>query len=252
MPHPSFAVVIPMYNEQAAAEACARAVCEELRKLPHRSALIAVNDGSKDATGEILAALSPQEPKLTLVTHPANRGYGAALRTGVGAAAAAGYDYVLFMDSDLTNHPRDIPRFAEAMEDGVDLIKASRYIPGGGMEGVPLKRSLISRLGNRVAGWLFGMGLHDCTNGFRALRTAIAVQMDLRERRFPIIMEELYHCRFLATTFREIPVVLTNRRLDQRKTSFSYTPGTFWKYFKFALLAFLHLRPAEYARTRKD
>jgi dolichol-phosphate mannosyltransferase len=238
-----------MYNEQAGAEACVRAVCEELRKLPHRSALIVVNDGSKDQTGEILGALAPQEPKLTLVNHPGNRGYGAALRTGVGQANQDGYDYVLFMDSDLTNHPRDIPRFVSKMEEGYDVIKASRYTAGGGMQGVPLSRAWVSRAGNGIARFLFSMKIRDCTNGFRAVKTALLAPMDLRERGFAVIVEELYHCKFVAQRSCEIPVVLTNRKTDQRATSFSYRPQTFLKYLKYGLLARLGVRPPRQTRN---
>ena len=63
---PSFAVIIPMFNEEAGAEACVRAVCEELRGLPNRTSLIAVEDGSSDHTKEILERLASTEPRLLL------------------------------------------------------------------------------------------------------------------------------------------------------------------------------------------
>lgn len=239
----SFAVVIPMYNECAGAERCVAAVCRQLDEISCSNVLIVVNDGSNDGTGEILRQLLAEYPKLILVDQPGNRGYGAALCSGVKRATATGYDYVLFMDSDLTNHPDDIPAFVVMMQQGWDLIKASRFSSGGGMRGVPLKRALVSRLGNIVARLLFGMNIRDCTNGFRAVRSELLAAMDLRENGFAVIMEELYHCRFLARRVCEIPVVLTNRDGDQRTTSFSYRPRVLLKYLKYGFLARLGVRP---------
>ena len=119
------------------------------------------------------------------------------------------------------------------------------------MEGVPWKRAVISRMGNRVARLMFGIGLRDCTNGFRAVKTSILSRMNLQETGFAVIMEELYNCRFLARTFCEVPVVLTNRQADQRSTSFAYTPATLAKYLKFSLLAFFRY-PSSVRERRQD
>jgi dolichol-phosphate mannosyltransferase len=239
----SFCVIIPMYNEQLGAETCVRHVCAALAELPVSSKLIAVNDGSADSTGQILDRLASEFPNFTAVHHERNAGYGSALRTGIGKAVDAGFDYALFMDSDLTNDPHDIQRFVPAMERGVDVIKASRFVKGGRMEGVPWQRGIFSHMGNLVARTLFGLGIRDCTNGFRAVKVAILARMSLVESGFPIIVEELYQAKTLARTFQEIPVVLTSRSEDQRPTSFSYKPETLRKYLGFALKAFLGIRP---------
>jgi dolichol-phosphate mannosyltransferase len=147
------------------------------------------------------------------------------------------------MDSDLTNDPRDIPKFVQKMEEGFDVIKASRYVDGGGMSGVPWRRKVASKIGNMIASPLFGVGIKDCTNGFRAVKLDKLTQMSLTERGFPVLMQELYNSKFLAKTFCEIPVVLTNRKTGQRPTSFSYKPEMFLKYLKFAVKAFLGIRP---------
>lgn len=241
---PSFAVVIPMFNEASGAERCVAAVCRELERLPHRSRLIIVDDGSADGTADLVRRLVPTEPRLEVVAHQTNRGYGAALQTGVAAAHAQRVDYALFMDSDLTNSPADIPRFVAEMERGIDVIKARRYGGGGGVRGVPFSRWIVSAVGNRIAHALGGVPIHDCTNGFRAVKVAILRQMTLRETRFPVIMEELYWCRFLARTYAEVPVVLTARQADQRPTAFVYRPSVFWSYLKYPLLALLRRPPA--------
>ena len=232
-----------MYNEEAGARACVEAIGPVLRGLAVRSLLIVVDDGSRDSSGSILAALEPEWPELRVVTHAVNRGYGAALRTGVEQAAAMGFTYALFMDSDLTNHPSDIPRFVAKMQEGYDVIKATRYRYGGRVVGVPGWRVWISRAGNAVARMLFRLPVSDCTNGFRAVRISLLEPLRLNETRFPIIMEELYHLKFVTRSFAEIPVSLTDRTGEQRPTSFLYRPGVFYDYLKYPLKGFLGIRP---------
>jgi len=239
----SFCVIVPMYNEESGAESCVSRICDVLAGVPLRSTLVAIDDGSRDRTAAILNRLSSERRNLTVIQHDKNRGYGAALRTGMKYAAEGGFDYALFMDSDLTNDPFDIPRFVEKMKDGYDVIKATRYSDGGEVSGVPAYRVIISRVGNWIARCLYRLPISDCTNGFRAVRTGILSQMDLTESKFPIIMEELYYSSFLATTFAQIPVRLTNRGDQQRPTSFVYRPRVFWEYLKYPLKAFFQVRP---------
>jgi len=232
-----------MYNEEANAERCVRAISKEIGSLPQPGALVVVNDGSVDRTGEILERLGGEVGALTVLTHPENRGYGAGMRTGFAWAAEQGFDYVLVMDSDLTNHPKYIPLFVDRMLEGVDVIKASRYVPGGRMVGVPRHRVLVSVIGNRLVRWLMRLPLTDCTNGFRAVKVGLVAGLPLTERGFPVIMEELYFAKYRARSFCEVPHTLTSRLDDQRRSSFQYRPGVFWRYLKYPLKAFLGIRP---------
>jgi dolichol-phosphate mannosyltransferase len=240
-----------MFNEEAGAERSVHEISVALDRLGRRSALIAVDDGSSDGTSTVLRHAAPRYPRLVFVAHERNQGYGAALRTGTREAGARGFDYVLYMDSDLTNNPDDISHFVEHMDKGADVIKATRYSGGGGMTGVPFPRAIISAAGNLIARMLFRLPIHDCTNGCRAVRTSLLMQMDLRESRFPVIMEELYWCKFLARTWAEVPVVLTDRDRHVRRSSFTYRPSVFWRYLRYALLACFGIRPPRLARDTR-
>lgn len=239
----SFSVIVPMYDEESGAESCVRSICAVLAGVQDRSELVVVDDGSRDGTAEILNRLSADLPNLTVIHHETNHGYGAALRTGAKYAVDGSFDYALFMDSDLTNDPADILRFAEKMRAGYGVIKATRYSEGGEVIGVPVFRVMISKAGNRIARLLYRLPINDCTNGFRAVQTSLLRQMQLTEPKFPVIMEELYCSSFLATTFAQIPVRLTNRREKQRPTSFVYRPRVFYDYLKYPLKAFFRVRP---------
>jgi hypothetical protein len=152
------------------------------------------------------------------------------------------------MDSDLTNDPADIPRFVELMDRGIDVIKGTRYRAGGSMQGVPRRRRWLSTTAGLVARCLFRLPLSDCTNGFRAVKIPLRIQMSLTESGFSVIVEELYHCVFLAHRYAEIPVVLASRPHTLRATSFPYRPSTFYRYLKYCVLAFLRIPPARGAR----
>ncbi|HEY0394263.1 MAG TPA: glycosyltransferase family 2 protein [Candidatus Elarobacter sp.] len=240
---PAFRVVVPMYNEATGAEACVRRVLAALAPYGERAALIVVDDGSADGTRAILRRLAAEIPSLRYVEREANGGYGAALRSGTERAAQDGAEFALFMDSDLTNDPADIPKFVAAFDAGADVVKATRFRKGGGMRGVPWSRRIFSIAGNVVAAALFRTGVRDCTNGFRAVRVALLMRMRLRERGFPVIVEELWWCKALGARFAEVPVILTSRAGAQRPTAFQYKPEIFRTYLRYALLSARGIRP---------
>jgi glycosyltransferase involved in cell wall biosynthesis len=227
-----------MFNEESGARSCVSQVSSVLNGMPKNPQLIVVEDGSIDSTKEILIDLKSVYKNLVVVSHPENLGYGSALNSGIQKAIDLGVDYVLFMDSDLTNSPKDIPRFYKKMLEGYDVIKATRYSDGGATAGVPLSRLLISKIGNLIARLLFGLPVTDCTNGFRAVKTSLLRGLCFYENGFPIIMEELYLLRDKASSYSNIPVTLSARTVELRKTSFNYSYDTYKKYLKYPALSF--------------
>lgn len=238
-PTPSFAVVIPAFNEESGIEACVRAVNEVLEGLRNRTEILVVDDGSRDGTPARLASLDVKLERLAVVRHSVNLGYGAGIRTGIAEAHRRGFEYVLFMDSDLTNDPGYLAGFARRMAEGADVIKGSRYVTGGGTRGVPIWRSMVSRVGNAVARLLFGLPVRDCTNGFRAVRTDLLASVELQEDGFSVIMEELHRLRPLARDYAEVPIVLGARAAHQNSSSFAFTPSALARYLKYPVLSAL-------------
>ncbi|MFC7481991.1 glycosyltransferase family 2 protein [Luedemannella flava] len=104
-------ILMPVYNE---AKSIASAVKQALDvTYPVEVELVIVNDGSQDGTGEVLAALD--DPRLNLITHPQNKGKGAAIKTAVAGATG---DYMVILDADLEYDPQDIPRLLQPVLDG--------------------------------------------------------------------------------------------------------------------------------------
>jgi glycosyltransferase involved in cell wall biosynthesis len=229
-------VVVPMYNEIAGGERCVRELLGIVPRLPMPASLVIVDDGSGDGTGALLDRLHAQLGGFRVV-HKPNGGYGSALVAGARAAQEEGCDYVLFMDSDLTNPPAHIERFVPAIRGGCDLVKGTRFSDGGDMNAVAWKRRAFSLGGNVLARVLFRMGLADCTNGFRAVRTELFLRMPLTERGFAVIMEELYWAKRMGATVAAVPTSLSERNQQQRATTFSYRPAMLWAYLKYGLRA---------------
>lgn len=234
-----------MYNEASVAEETLATVTYYAERVAAAADVLVVDDGSRDATASLVAQFiaSRSDGRVRLVRHEVNRGYGGAMQTGLTEAVRGGYDYVLFMDSDLTNHPRYLAAFVAHMHAGADYIKATRYARGGRTEGVPWKRRAISIFGNVLARLAFRIPITDCTNGFRAARVAVLRDVVLTERGFAVILEELLHAKGHAQSFAEIPYTLTSRKPKARTSSFAYDWTTYAAYLRYVRSAMRTTRP---------
>ncbi len=154
-------VVVPVFNEAETIPA----LLERLRSSCPGAALIFVDNGSTDATCDLLEAA----PDVTLVRHATNLGYGRSLRDGI---AAGGRERVVQIDADLEYRPEDIPAVVTALDD-FEAVYGSRFqgrrLPLAGM-------SATRRFGNRVVtrlfDALFGQDLSDLYTGLRGFRRA--------------------------------------------------------------------------------
>jgi dolichol-phosphate mannosyltransferase len=238
-----------MYNEEAGAERAVARIGEVLRERVPTARLVVVDDGSRDRTLERLRAARRAGLDFELVESPANQGYGGALRLGARRAAELGATWALFIDSDLTNPPEEIPTFRAAMTDDVDIVKACRY-SGGARPDVPLKRRVFSR-GGAITARLLGGGPHrDPTNGFRAVRLEPYLELPLQERGFSVILEELYWARRVGLRGVDVPSTLSSRPADLRSTSFHYTGRQLWAYLRWPLRTALERLGAGLWRAR--
>jgi len=132
-------IIIPAYNEEnGIAEIASRVLSIEpaLKKVGvDRLELLVVDDGSKDRTAELAASLSG----VSLIRHPQNKGYGAALKTGFSRASG---ELIGFLDADGTYPPEYFPKLCQAVLSGTDLVIGSR------MAGEDSKMPLTRRVGN--------------------------------------------------------------------------------------------------------
>ncbi|HEY8743347.1 MAG TPA: glycosyltransferase [Chloroflexota bacterium] len=188
--------------------------------------VVVVNDGSIDDTSAIVAALATDYPYLTLIQHPQNLGLGAAVRTGLRHAQTKDYKAAALMDADLSQDPADLPRLYAAVTAGADLVIGSRYVPGGGMEGVPAWRRAISVAGNTLGRHVLGVPIRDMTSGYRAFRVASLAEFSLEEVGYGIQLEAVVKARLAGLRLTEAPIMLRVRRHGTSKLLYN---TTFWR-----------------------
>ena len=155
---PDLAVILPAFNEAGGIEGTLARVKEVLATFPGRTEIIVVDDGSTDGTGARATAAG-----VRVLTHKWNRGYGAALKTGVLATEAPA---ILIMDADSTYPPDAIPRLYSGLA-GADMVVGSRDLNSKGVAWIrrPGKWML-----NRFASYLVGLHIPDLNSGQRVMK----------------------------------------------------------------------------------
>ena len=116
----SISVFFPAYNDEHTIGTLVEqsiSVIERLGFIDYE--VIAINDGSEDGTAEVLARLESELPQLRVITHPKNRGYGGALRSGFSAACK---DLVFYTDGDAQYDLEELPLLLEKLADDVDIV----------------------------------------------------------------------------------------------------------------------------------
>ena len=168
---PRISAFFPMFNEEANVGPTALAAVAALEDLASEFEVILVDDGSTDRTAAIGAELSAADPRITVVSHPVNRGYGAALRTGF---ANARLDLVTFNDGDGQFDLRDLHRLLERIHDH-DMVIGYRKQRADRMV-----RRLTARAWGVLVGILFGVWPRDLDCGFKLFRKEALDALDLR------------------------------------------------------------------------
>jgi len=165
-------IVLPCFNEEKNVKPLVFSIDEALKhEVPYK--IIAVNDGSRDLTSSLLRDLSLEYP-VRIIEHPDNMGLGAAMRTGLLAAAeeVLDGDVVVTMDSDNTHDPKCILNMLAAAREA-DIVVGSRYVTGGVQLNVPPHRVVLSKMINSLVRTLFRLPVKDATSGYRCFRATL-------------------------------------------------------------------------------
>jgi glycosyltransferase involved in cell wall biosynthesis len=162
---------IPVYNEERHLD---EVLTEVRRYTPN---ILVVNDGSTDRTNELLAA----HTDLAVVTHPANRGYGAALMSAFAYAVQQQVDTLVTMDCDGQHQPERIPVLLEAIHDA-DIVSGSRYLRDFRQNSLaPLDRRRINEVVTAELNDALGFNLTDAFCGFKAYRGSALGKLHVTE-----------------------------------------------------------------------
>ena len=196
------AVLIPAYNE-------AESVGYVLDRMPSEACgmpteVLVVDDGSRDGTADVAA-----EHGAVVARHVINRGGGAALRTGYRLMVESGAEVVVTLDADGQHLPSEMERLVMPVLAGeVDVAHGSRVL--GEADRNTLSRELGIVFFNRLVSFITRTKVSDCSNGYRAVRTAVLPQLVLRQEQFHT-SEFMIEAIKRGIPAKEIPITVERR-----------------------------------------
>ena len=203
-------IVIPCLDEAENIGECVRRAFAALEENGIDGEVIVVDNGSADGSGDLA-----KDAGATVILE-ARRGYGQAYLTGF---EAAGGDYIVMIDADLTYDFAEIPRFVSELEEGAQLVMGNR------MDSIhPGAMSVLSRIGNPVLTGVLKL-LHptlvgDAHCGLRAVRRDVLPQLDLRSTGMEFASEMVIRAAKVKLDVREVPIALHVRGGESKLSPF--------------------------------
>lgn len=193
-------VQIPALNEEQSIEAVLASIPRQMDSIDE-IVLLVVDDGSRDRTAELARAKGA-----IVVSHPQNRGVGAAFRTGIAKSTELGADIVVTIDADGQFNPADIPRVIAPIIGGTaDFVSASRFMDPALIPEMPATK----RWGNHfIARWvssMVGQRFYDVSCGFRAYSRNAFLRLNLLGN-FTYTHEVFLTLAFADVSIMEVPV----------------------------------------------
>jgi len=191
-----FLTAIPVYNEERYVEN----VLTEVRR--YSSDILVVNDGSTDQSVALLA----RQPNLQVISHPHNRGYGAALISAFAHTLEHGYDVLVTMDCDGQHEPSRIPVLLEAIGNA-DIVSGSRYLRDFRQDTLaPHDRRRINHQITTELNERFGLHLTDAFCGFKAYRREALARLRITETGWGMPLQLWVQAARACMRIREVAV----------------------------------------------
>jgi glycosyltransferase involved in cell wall biosynthesis len=179
---PSLSAFFPAYNDAPSLPELIARTFDVANSTFDDFEVIVINDGSQDTTGEVLAELARKYgPRMRVITHEVNRGYGGALKTGFESATK---EYIFYTDGDGQYDVRELPKLWALMKPGVGLVNGYKLERND-----PWHRIFIGKTYNQFARVLFGIRIRDIDCDFRLMRRDLVQQIQLRSTSGTICVE---------------------------------------------------------------
>jgi dolichol-phosphate mannosyltransferase len=212
-----FTIVIPTYNERDRLGILLERVFDACDRDGLALEVIIVDDNSADGTGA-LADDWARRRRVRVIHRAGKLGLGTAVLEGF---AAARTEVVGVMDGDLSHPPQLLPKLFRTIEDGFDLVVASRYVRGGGTSNFPIGRWLLSRAGCWLARPL--TPVHDAMSGYFLIRRSRLEEFRTSVKGFKIGLE--LFVRSQPRRLAEVGYVFVGRSAGESKMSVAEATG---------------------------
>ncbi len=163
-------VVIPARDEAGAIEETVNGVTSRLHAAAVDFEVVVVNDGSRDATRDVVLRLAAADPRVRLVDNAAPNGFGFAVRRGLDEFAG---DAVAIYMADGSDDPDDLVRFWHELLKGYDCVFGTRWSRGGEVHDYPIVKRVLNRAANRFIQLALWVPFDDTTNAFKMYRREV-------------------------------------------------------------------------------
>jgi len=215
---PGLSIFFPAYNDGGTIASLVILAVQIAGGLTSDFEVIVVNDGSSDATRDILDNLVRNYPNVRAIHHPRNRGYGAALRTGF---AAATKDLIAYTDGDAQYDPAELPALWNRLTPEADMVTGYKISRSD-----PWHRVVIGRIYHHTVKFLFRLRVRDVDCDFRLMRREIFDRVKLEKDTGVICLEMMRKIQDAGFRVVEVPVHHYHR-LHGRSQFFNFK-RVFW------------------------
>ena len=210
-------VLIPTYNERDNLPV----LVADVMKIPGTEVLV-IDDQSPDGTGQIADALGLEYPgRVTVMHRTGRRGLGVSYLDGFRHAVGTNADLVVQMDADRSHDPQYLPAMIEAAA-AADLVVGSRYLHGISVVNWPLRRIILSTFANTYIRTVTGLGVRDCTTGYRCWRRDALAKLPLDRivsEGYAFVVEVTFLAASVGLRITESPIIFIERREGASKLS---------------------------------
>ncbi len=211
-------VCIPTYNEKDNI----RNIIDMVLKQGDDIEVLIIDDNSPDGTGDIVAEIKEQIPRVHLLRRPGKLGLGTAYIDGFKyGLSLPDIGFLMEMDADFSHDPNVIPRFREAIGDA-DLVIGSRYINGISIINWPMTRLLLSYFASFYVRIITGLPILDPTGGFKCFRREALEALDLdkiKSNGYCFQIEMSFFIWRAGFRIKEINIIFVDRQEGSSKMS---------------------------------
>jgi len=226
-------LVLPVYNEGENIVECLRRIGRGLAGHAHE--ILVCYDLDEDTTLPAIAAMADRPEGVRLVKNTLGRGAPKAMRAGFLAAQG---DVIVTTMADLSDPPELVPRMAELVRAGADVVSGSRYMRGGSQQGGPLVKRTLSRTAGLLLYWICGLRTHDPTNNFRAYSPRFLSGVEVESARgFEIALELTVKAHLKGARVTEIPSSWVDRSAGKSNFKLWKWMPNYLRWFARAILA---------------
>jgi glycosyltransferase involved in cell wall biosynthesis len=194
----SVSAFFPCYNDEATIGPVVESAATTLDHVGVDSEIIVVNDGSSDGSERVLKQLTESEPRLRVVTHEHNRGYGGALLSGFGSATK---QWVFYTDGDGQFDPTELELLVARAADDIDVVQGYKLNRADN-----LARKVIGRVYHWFVSLMFGLRVRDTDCDFRLIRRSKLEAVPLEKTTGVICVELVRKLQDTGATFAEVGV----------------------------------------------